>query len=44
MLDMLIVLTENAAQKFVLGMMNRLDNVLIVTGKIEETATFARGA
>lgn len=39
--DVIIVILENLSQKLVFGVMNRLDNVLVVSGKIEEAAALA---
>jgi hypothetical protein len=39
--NMVVVVLENLAEKFVFGVMNRFDNVLVVSGEIEETATLS---
>jgi hypothetical protein len=43
LLDMVVVVPEDFAEKFVFGVMNRFDNVLVVSGEIEEAATLSRG-
>lgn len=40
--DMRMVITEDFAQQFMLGMVDGLDYIFIVSGEIEEAAAFAR--
>lgn len=42
--DMLEVVLEDLAKKLMLGMVNGLDDVLVVTREVEETAALARRA
>lgn len=44
LLDVLVVLREDLAEEFMFGMMDRLDNVLVVSGEVEEAPAFPRGA
>lgn len=39
--DVVIVVSEDFPQEFVLGMVYRLDDVFVVAGEIEEASTFA---
>ena len=41
--NMLEVILEDLAKKFMLGMVNGLNDVLVITRKVEETAALARG-
>ena len=40
--DMRMVLTEDFAQQFMLGMVDGLDYIFVVSGEIEEAAALAR--
>jgi hypothetical protein len=44
LLDMVVVILEDLSQEFMFGVMNSLDDVLVITREVEKAATLARGA
>jgi len=44
LLDVVVVVLEDFAEELVLGVVDGLDDVLVIAGEIEEAAALARGA
>jgi hypothetical protein len=42
--DVFIIFSEDFAKKLMLGVVNGLDNVLVISGKVKKAAALTRGA